>query len=204
MINYGPHCNLTLYMEYGFVLSENSDDYFPLSIHDLTAVVLKDSCGRSLQQQQLSNATDGSQMTAAMSSDSEEAALRLIHCHGLANNLRVEQDGNVSWNVGACLFILASFSSHGDDLIKEVFECEDFFTQEKVMIKRMCELLIDRQMVGVEKFLVIVQKTEEDGMRINKSSKPPFSSSSSFKVAETLMQMHLQILKRASLRFSSI
>ena len=38
MINYGPHNNITLYSEYGFLLSDNADDHLPLHLRDLVDV----------------------------------------------------------------------------------------------------------------------------------------------------------------------
>ena len=38
MINYGPHNNITLYSEYGFLLSDNADDHLPLHLKDLVDV----------------------------------------------------------------------------------------------------------------------------------------------------------------------
>jgi len=172
MINYGAHGNLTLYLEYGFVLPENQDDFFPLSIPDLTAVFEEK---RNLI----------------------EEGLKLIEDHSLATSLRVEQDGSVSWNVGACLHILQSVAIMTSSeppltsLMTTVFECEDFFSQ-KSAIKQMCALLLDGKLIEVKKSL---ENFDFVRQRKNKCS-------SSFSVAENLLQLHVQTLQRASKRFN--
>merc|ERR1719385_112111 len=78
LINYGPHSNATLYEEYGFVISDNADDFFPLHLDDLALTV-----GKSPRQGDLG---------------------------GLAGSLGITRCGTVSWNTGACLFVLSGGS----------------------------------------------------------------------------------------------
>lgn len=150
LINYGPHSNSTLYEEYGFVISDNADDFFPLHLDDLALTVGKSPRG---------------------------------DLGGLGGSLGIARCGTVSWNTGACLFVLSGGS------IEAAYETEDFLVGD-AGIRQMCALLVDKKLSQVRKSMSLLGGSKK-------------KRTASANVALELMKLHLEILERASKSLSS-
>ena len=150
LINYGPHSNATLYEEYGFVISDNADDFFPLHLDDLAWTVGKSPQG---------------------------------DLGGLGGSLGIARCGTVSWNTGACLFVLSGGS------MEAAYETEDFLVGD-AGIRQMCALLVDKKLSQVRKSVSLLGCSKK-------------KRTASANVALELMKLHLVILERASKSLSS-
>ena len=146
-INYGPHSNVKLFLEYGFILPHNPHDFVPIDVPELMEV-----CGSS------------------------PGRLEVIRELDLTLNLGIDRNGEPSWNVGACLYILSSDAS---DSRETVFEQGDFL--ELKLIKSMCLLLIDKKLARVRKSVENLRR-----IRVRRNE-----------VALALLNVHLDILMRA-------
>ena len=171
MINYGPHSNLSLYAEYGFVLADNADDFFPLELSDLIQ-----ASSRVLSQRP----------------DVFRPHAELIEEQGLSQSLSVSREGILSWNTGACFYILSQFGNFdGHDVIAAAYECEDFLGKNDLncsshaIVKSMFVTLIDEKLNQVrESVRAIVKRVQR--------------KSASLRTALDMLRSHQEILERAS------
>ena len=76
-INYGPHDNVNLYLNYGFVPDVNVQDSFPLTLPQLLATNQK--------------------------VDNVDRKVGLLKDNGLDKNMNISREGGVSWNTHACI-----------------------------------------------------------------------------------------------------
>jgi len=92
-INYGPHDNLKLYLEYGFVIPENPQDCVNFTLEDIfETLATRFSVENKVK---ISNQTF------------EEEKFNFIKSHQLDSKLQlVKNDDLVSWSVLACLHVL--------------------------------------------------------------------------------------------------
>lgn len=92
-INYGPHDNLKLYLEYGFIVPENPQDCVNFTLEDIIeTLATKFSAGNKVKN---------------LNKISEEDKLNFIKSHQLDSKLQlVKNEELVSWSVLACLHVL--------------------------------------------------------------------------------------------------
>lgn len=167
MINYGPHNNITLYSEYGFLLSDNADDHLPLHLRDLV-----DVAAQFLGKQVLAFQTQ----------------TEVIEAHSLDQSLGIDGSGSLSWNIGACLFILANETCDPASAVSTAFQCEDFLKPAKDN----ADILLMSDMVVENKKAQLIRSIKStDNLKANKKS-------ASFQNALHLMKLYLEILERAS------
>jgi len=170
MINYGPHSNLNLYAEYGFILVDNADDYFPLELRDLT---------------------QASSKVLGVHPDVLNPQVTLMEDHGLCQSLSVSREGTLSWNSGACFYILSQWDNMDcKDVLAAVYACGDFLETNELngsngTVKSMCVTLID------EKVSHVCEAIRAIGNRSQKRS-------ASCETALDMLRIHREILERAS------
>lgn len=80
-INYGPHGNVKLFVEYGFVIPNNPQDCIPITLEELQAHL---NLGYHLNQDQ---------------------RMELLNQNGFHHNMSIHREG-CTWNIFACLQIL--------------------------------------------------------------------------------------------------
>lgn len=113
-INYGPHDNVKLYIEYGFIVPENPHDSVKIGLQDL--LILLDSKQENL-----------------------EAKLKFIQDQDLHSKLQFfdDQDECISWSILACLYILKN------ENYKQVFHQElnvqDYHQELVLMLSRLTQ-----------------------------------------------------------------
>lgn len=129
-INYGPHDNIKLYVEYGFILPDNPHNFVPLSLDEIVAAVM------SIPDNHIRKAVIYEKR-------------RLIQSHEIDKNLGVTTDGP-SWNLEVattiCLMTpdeMSQWQVVYEDLCsvfhrKLVVECMSLAIQQKVHQLRSC------------------------------------------------------------------
>ena len=85
-INYGPHCNLRLYLEYGFSEENNDNDFIPVTAAEVIDIFISN--------QELSSEDIFVQN-----------ALAMVEKTKLHENLRIDNNGP-SWNVAALFYVM--------------------------------------------------------------------------------------------------
>ena len=115
-INYGPHDNTKLYVEYGFVLQDHPYDSLPLTLEDLLNV-LKERNNKDTV---------------------SEKKIQTIQQHKLDQNLRIfKNDEIVSWSVLACLYILIlDETSTTTNVFEQDLQLTDFLTEIQSLLER--------------------------------------------------------------------
>jgi len=170
MINYGPHSNLSLYSEYGFILGDNADDYFPLELRDLT------QASSHILRQHL---------------DVFVRSAALIEQHGLCRSLSVSREGMLSWNTGACFYILSQWdNSDGHEVIAAAYQCGDFLEKNHLnssnsIVKSMGLTLISEKMNQVRESIRSI---------VNRSQ----MKSASLRTSLDMLRLHQEILEQAA------
>jgi len=105
-INYGPHDNLKLYQEYGFIVPENPQDCVTFILEDFMETLA-------------TNFSTGNKVKKISNKISEEEKLKFIKTHQLDSKLQlVKNEELVSWSVLACLHVLQCGNSSSDNVVQ--------------------------------------------------------------------------------------
>ena len=114
-INYGPHGNLRLYVDYGFVEDHNQNDFVPVVIDEIKEIF---ACNSNIDS----------------NSPIIQNGILLVERNRLHQNMRIDYNGP-SWNIAASFFIMNNLLQAKEgksDQMKvtnewqSVFEIEDF------------------------------------------------------------------------------
>lgn len=85
-INYGPHCNLRLYVEYGFSEEHNENDFVPVTISEVLEIFIL-------------------HLNLSPKNSFIEKALQIVQKTKLHENLRIDRNGP-SWNIAALFYVM--------------------------------------------------------------------------------------------------
>ena len=166
-INYGPHGNLRLYIEYGFAEENNQNDFVPITITEIMEAIL---------------------VHYNLSSECMviEKALKILQKNKLHENLRVDHSGP-SWNIAASLFVINNQIKYNTEW-HTVYTIEDFSDYKEISSQQM--FLIRSKLKELTKCVEKINHKLNDHNGCKLASK-------SFKMALNLLNFHLSILESA-------
>ena len=180
-INYGPHGNLRLYIEYGFAEESNQNDFVPVVIDEIKETFLM-------------------RHVLPLENKLVEKALEIVRKNELHKNLRIDSTGP-SWSIAAAFFVLNSIccsqKSNADNQInvkdqwQNVFMMEDFSDHKEVSSE--LHMLISAKLNEVTNAFTKIGKN-----LANTDSPAGYQvASNSFQIAHQLLNLHQIILESA-------
>ena len=176
-INYGPHGNLRLYVDYGFAEENNQNDFVPVTIDEVKEIFLLHH-----------DLTPESQII--------DSALNIVIKHKLHENLRIEYTGP-TWNIAAAFYVMSTTMEQKNidgRRIKEmhnwhnVFMIEDFSGNAKISSQLL--MLLSSKLKELSSSRDEISKTLVNQQKCN-------TASNSFRMAHRLISLHHYILESA-------
>jgi hypothetical protein len=170
-INYGPHGNLRLYVEYGFAEENNQNDFVPITINEIMEAI---------------------RVHYNLSSESLviEKSLKILQKSKLHENLRIDHSGP-SWNIAASLFVINNVCRNQ---IKHNTEWQNVFTIED--FSDYTEIKSQQTFLVRSKIKELTKCVEKINQKLNVQNGCKLASKS-FKMALNLLNFHLSILESA-------
>jgi len=176
-INYGPHGNLRLYLEYGFFEEENLNDFVPVSTSEVIEIF-------------------NSYLELSPEKSFIAKALQLVEKTKLHENLRIDNNGP-SWNIAALFYVMNnvygsmkvhSINTPNTGKWQNVFMIDDFSVYTEIS-----SLLILLVTSKIKEVRSSIAEMKEIIIKFNGLSKP----TKSFEMAYGLLKLHNSILESA-------
>ena len=176
-INYGPHCNLRLYVEYGFSEERNENDFVPVTISEVLEIFVL-------------------HLNLSPKNSYIEKALKIVQKTKLHENLRIENNGP-SWNIAALFYVMNTvyerMATKTFDATKKAEWQNVFMIAEFSVFPEISLLLLLLAKSKLKQLTESVEKTKEIITNVNGRS----VSTKSFRMAYYLLKEHHSILESA-------
>lgn len=125
-IHYGDHGNLKLLLDYGFVLSENEHDIFPLCVDDIVSCIL------NIPPQTVEN----------------NLAFIRNKCSNFLDDLYCSSDG-LSWNCKVLIYLLSRpYEIHLKSVMRNVYQ--GTFEEDSSILNLVSRVLVEKKIVYME------------------------------------------------------